>query len=418
MKYRAIKGVQDILPPDVYLWQEVESAARRVFASFGYAEIRPPIMESTEVFTRSIGETTDIVEKEMYTFNDRAGRRITLRPEGTAPVVRAFVQNHLYKLPLPRKYYYIGPMFRYERPQKGRFRQFHQVGVEAFGEEDPRMDAEVLDMLRLFLEKTGVPALNFEVNSIGCDGCRPAYRRELLDFLSAEMGSLCSDCRRRYSVNPLRVLDCKAKGCEAIKERAPLITDYLCEGCRKHFDDLCRCLETLGIPFKVNPSMVRGLDYYTRTIFEVSSESLGAQSAVAAGGRYDRLVEEFGAPPVTGIGFAVGMERLITLIKDRHGIDEPTPRLYLAAIGEEAALASFRLASELRARDVWVELDYSGASLKSQLRKAARFRAEYVFILGEDELSKGVVRYKRLSDGRQGEIGRDDVHAFLGLPVD
>ncbi|VAX31908.1 Histidyl-tRNA synthetase [hydrothermal vent metagenome] len=414
MKYRAIKGVQDILPPDVYLWQEVESIAAQVFAPFGYREIRTPVMEFTEVFTRSIGETTDIVEKEMYTFNDRAGRSITLRPEGTAPVVRAYVENHLYSLPSPQKYYYIGPMFRYERPQKGRFRQFHQIGVEAFGEEDPRMDAEVLDMLRCFLERVGMDNLRFEINSIGCDECRPLYRKALVDFLTGRIDSLCPDCRRRYEVNPLRVLDCKVKGCEEIKKKAPGITDYLCSGCREHFDALLGYLELLKIPFSVNPAMVRGLDYYTRTTFEVTSESLGAQSAVAAGGRYDKLIEEFGGPAVPGIGFAIGMERLTSLIKDRHGIVEPVPVVYFAAIGDEAEKAAYKLASEMRTKGIWVELDYSGASLKSRFRKADRLKATYVFILGEDELSRGTIRYKRLSDGEQGEINKDDVMQFFG----
>ncbi len=414
MKYRAIKGVQDILPPDVYLWQEVEATARQVFAPFGYREIRTPVMEFTEVFTRSIGETTDIVEKEMYTFNDRAGRSITLRPEGTAPVVRAYVENHLYSLPAPQKYYYIGPMFRYERPQKGRFRQFHQIGVEAFGEEDPRMDAEVLDMLRCFLERVGVDTLRFEVNSIGCDECRPIYRRALVDFLTGQMDSLCSDCRRRYEVNPLRVLDCKVTGCEEIKKKAPGITDYLCLGCRGHFDALLGYLELLKIPFSVNPAMVRGLDYYTGTTFEVTSESLGAQNTVAAGGRYDKLIEEFGGPAVPGIGFAIGMERLTALIKDRHGIVEPVPAVYFAAIGAEAENAVYKLASEMRTKGIRVELDYSGASMKSRFRKADRLKATYVFILGEDELSRGTVGYKRLSDGEQGEINKDDVMQFFG----
>jgi len=413
VKFRAIKGVQDILPPDVYLWQEVESAARQVFAPFGYREIRTPVMEFTEVFTRSIGETTDIVEKEMYTFSDRAGRSITLRPEGTAPVVRAYVENHLYRLPSPQKYYYIGPMFRYERPQKGRFRQFHQIGVEAFGEDDPRMDAEVLDMLRRFLERVGVDDLVFDINSIGCDECRPVYREALVDFLSSRLDSLCADCRRRYEVNPLRVLDCKVRACTELRRDAPRITEYLCSGCSRHFGALKDYLNLLDIPFRVDPGMVRGLDYYTRTTFEVTSESLGAQSAVAAGGRYDRLVEEFGGPAVPGIGFAIGMERLTTLIRDRHGVAEPGPSVYFAVVGDDAAGAAYKLASEMRKEGVWVELDYSGASLRSQFKKADRLKAAYVFILGEDELARGTVRYKRLSDGLQGEINRDDAVGFL-----
>ncbi len=415
MKYRAIKGVRDLLPPEVNLWQEVESLTRRFFASYGYREMRPPVMEFTEVFSRSIGETTDIVEKEMYTFHDRAGRSITLRPEGTAPVVRAYIQNHLYTLPSPQKYYYIGPMFRYERPQKGRLRQFHQIGVEAFGEKDPRMDAEMLDMLRGFLERAGIEGLTFEVNSIGCEVCRPAYREALLGFLGEELGSLCPDCLRRYRVNPLRVLDCKAEGCRSLRERAPRIGEYLCTGCAGHFEALRGHLDALRIPFRVNQAMVRGLDYYRRTIFEVTSEALGSQDAVAAGGRYDRLVEEFGGPPTPALGFAIGMERLVMLIMERRGVKEPVPEVYFVTIGKEAEALSFRLASEMRGRGVWVELDYSGASLRSQLRKADRHGARYAFIIGEEEISAGVVRYKRLSDGEQGEVRIEGIYRFLGV---
>jgi histidyl-tRNA synthetase len=414
VRYRAVKGVQDILAPDVFLWQEVENIARQVFSLYGYSEIRVPIIEFTEIFTRSIGETTDIVEKEMYTFNDRAGRSITLRPEGTAPVVRAYVQNHLYTKQSPQKYFYIGPMFRYERPQKGRFRQFHQIGVEAFGEKDNRLDAEIFDMLRLFLEKTGIDDLRFEINSIGCAECRPSYKSALIKFLSTRTGSLCSDCRRRFETNPLRVLDCKSATCKEIIKDAPRITGYLCDDCSSHLRALMENLNILDIPYSHNPDMVRGLDYYTGTTFEVISESLGAQNAVVAGGRYDGLVEDFGGPPTPGIGFAIGMERLTALIKERRGIDEPVPKVYIATVGAEAERAAYKLASEMRRRGVMVEIDYTVASLKSQFRKADKKKAEHVFIIGEEELSKGVIRFKRLSDGEQGEIGREEIYRFLG----
>lgn len=413
MRFRAIKGVQDILSPDIFLWQKVETAAHQVFSAFGYREIRPPIMEFTEVFSRSIGETTDIVEKEMYTFNDRAGRSITLRPEGTASVVRAYVQKHLYNLPAPQKYYCIGPMFRYERPQKGRFRQFHQIDVEAFGEDAPQIDAELLDMLRRFFESIGVNNLTFEVNSIGCDKCRPDYRGALKDFLSLEIDSLCDDCKRRYKTTPLRVLDCKVESCKNIIQGAPKVNDFLCQECREHFQLFQRNLKLLDIPHKVNFQIVRGLDYYTKTTFEVASDSLGAQNAVAGGGRYDKLVEEFGGPYTPAVGFAIGMERLITLLRSQQSVEEPIPTVFFATLGIEAERVALKLSSALRAKGIWVELDYRGASLRSQLRMADKLKALYVFIIGEDELSKGIVRYKRLSDGKQGEINKEDIFKFF-----
>ncbi|MBS1233360.1 MAG: hisS, partial [Nitrospirae bacterium] len=294
MKYTALKGVHDIFPPDVHTWQKVESVAKDVFTSYGFQELRAPVIESTDIFIRSIGETTDIVEKEMYTFTDKAGRHITLRPEGTAPVVRCFVEQHLYNLPSPQKFFYSGPMFRYERPQAGRFRQFYQIGAEAFGVAEPKIDAEILSMLKLFFERLGLKELNFEINSIGCRKCRPDYRTALLDFFSDRLEGFCPDCRRRYDQNPLRILDCKVDECIKLREGAPRVTDFLCAECREHFDALRSYAERLAIPCAINPEMVRGLDYYTRTTFEVTCKHLGAQNAVAAGGRYDLLVEDFG----------------------------------------------------------------------------------------------------------------------------
>ena len=279
---------------------------------YGFQELRAPIIESTDIFVRSIGETSDIVEKEMYTFSDKADRRITLRPEGTAPVVRSYVENHLYNLPSPQKFFYSGPMFRYERPQAGRFRQFYQIGAEAFGVSDPKIDAEILSMLKLFFERIGLKDLNFQINSIGCDKCRPGYKKALIDFFSDRLEGLCPDCKRRYEINPLRILDCKVEACVKLKEGAPHVTDSLCGECQIHFDAFQDFLKSLDVPFVINPNMVRGLDYYTRTTFEVTCEHLGSQNAVAAGGRYDKLVQEFGGPPTPAIGFAAGMERLTT----------------------------------------------------------------------------------------------------------
>ena len=412
-QHKALKGMQDILPPDIYIWQKVEAVAREIFSSYGFQEIRPPVVESTNVFTRSIGENTDIVEKEMYTFTDKGDRSISLRPEGTASVVRCYVEKNLHTMPSPQKFYYAGPMFRYERPQSGRFRQFYQIGVEAFGDPGPRMDAEVISMLRHCLERLGLQEITFNVNSIGCPECRPAYREKLIDFFAGGLDRLCPDCNRRYLTNPLRILDCKVDRCRDMRKGAPRVTDSLCEGCRTHFDSLLSFLELLGISYTVNPDMVRGLDYYTRTTFEVTSENLGAQNAVAAGGRYDRLVKEFGGPETPAIGFAIGMERIIELLKNSVAHDFPTPDVFVAAIGEPAARESMVIADRLRTKGFWVELGDVANSLKSQMRKADRLSSKYVFIIGEDELNAGKLKWKKLSDSSQGEISMFEITDFL-----
>lgn len=415
MKYNALKGVHDIFPPDIYIWQKVESVAEEVFSAYGFHELRVPIIESTDIFVRSIGETTDIVEKEMYTFPDKANRSITLRPEGTAPVVRCYVENHLYNLPSPQKFFYSGPMFRYERPQKGRFRQFYQIGVEAFGVFEPKLDAEILSMLKLFLERLGLEELNFEVNSIGCEKCRPDYRKALSDFFSNKTAMLCPDCKRRYIQNPLRILDCKVDSCIELRKGAPQVTNYLCSECKEHFGEFLSLLKLINVSYVVNPDMVRGLDYYTRTTFEVTSEHLGAQKAVAAGGRYDRLVEEFGGPPTPAIGFAIGMERLVEILKNKSETLEPSPKVVLATIGKEADKEGLSIAEKLRAKGIQVELGYGNASLKSQLRRADRLNANYVFIIGDDELKSGRIKWKNLKDGSQGEIGIGEILEFKGF---
>ncbi len=413
MKYSALKGIHDIFPPDSFIWQHVENTAKEIFSSYGFHELRAPIIESTEVFIRSIGESSDIVEKEMYTFNDRAGRRITLRPEGTAPVVRCYIENHLYNLPSPQKFFYSGPMFRYERPQAGRFRQFYQIGAEAFGISEPVIDAEILSLLKLFFEKLGLKELNFEINSIGCDVCRPDFRKALLDFFSTKLEGLCPDCRRRYEINPLRILDCKVPDCIKLKEGAPVVIKYLCKECTEHFNSFQEYLKLLNIPFNINPNMVRGLDYYTRTTFEVTCEHLGAQNAVAAGGRYDKLVEEFGGPKTPAIGFAAGMERIITLLKDSGSIGIPSPKIFIASLDIESCKKALSIATDLRAKGLWTELGYHGNSLKSQLRRADRISAEYVFIIGEDELRSGKLKWKNLSDKSQGEILFSEIEKFF-----
>lgn len=412
-RYHALKGMQDILPPDIYIWQKIEAAAKEIFPLFGFKEIRPPIVESTSVFTRSIGENTDIVEKEMYTFNDKAGRSISLRPEGTASVVRAYVENHLHNLPSPQKFFYSGPMFRYERPQSGRFRQFYQTGVELFGSSSPKSDAEVISMLGRFLEKIGLEGLSFQVNSIGCEKCRPGYKEAVTGFFSDRLDNLCPDCRRRLNLNPLRILDCKVERCVEMKNGAPQIIDYLCEACKKHFDKLLSMLSVLGIKYTVNPEMVRGLDYYTRTTFEVTSGSLGAQNAVAAGGRYDKLVKAFGGPETPAVGFAVGMERIVELLKRSGQSDLPVPDIFIAFIGDAAEAESMMIAERIRGAGYWAELGESEASLKSQMRRADRLSVKYVFIIGDEELNRKIIKWKRLSDSEQGEIPISGLTDFL-----
>ena len=416
MKYNALKGVHDIFPPDIYIWQNVEKIARDIFSVYGFQELRTPIIESTDIFIRSIGETTDIVEKEMYTFSDKGDRRITLRPEGTAPVVRCYVENHLYNLPAPQKFFYSGPMFRYERPQAGRFRQFFQIGAEAFGAGEPKIDAEILSMLKLFFERLGLKGLNFEVNSIGCEKCRPDYRKALLNFFSNRIDGFCPDCKRRYDQNPLRILDCKVDACIKLREGSPHVADFLCNECKEHFDIFKSYLQLLNIPYAINPNMVRGLDYYTRTTFEVTCKHLGAQNAVAAGGRYDRLVEDFGGPATPAIGFAIGMERITSLLKSSGTDTIPAPSVFIAAIGETAVKECLVMADRLRENGVWAELGYAGNSLKSQLRRADRLSTDYVLVIGDDEIASGRLKWKRLSDGIQGEIAISEVYDFFTPP--
>lgn len=417
MKYNQVKGTQDIFAPDIAIWQRAEAVARQTFAPYGFGELRTPVMEHTEVFTRSIGETSDIVEKEMYTFSDRSDRSITLRPEGTASVVRSYVQHHLNDLPAPQKFYYIGPMFRYERPQKGRQRQFHQIGAEAFASSDPTVDAEMIAMLRDYLGRMGLGGLKVELNSIGCSECRPAYREALTAYFSARVGHLCEDCKRRLQANPLRILDCKVEGCRQQKADAPVVTDYLCTGCQEHSDHLDTLLGALDVDVTKNPRLVRGLDYYTKTIFEVTTDALGAQNAVAAGGRYDRLVKEFGGPDTPAFGFAIGMERLVALCAASQNIAAPEgPYAYITPLGWDAAPMAAKVASGLRARGLWVETGEPGASLKSQLKRADRFRARYALFIGADELARGEAGWKSLQGDDSGKVSLSDL-GWIGRGV-
>ena len=417
MSVTAIKGMNDILPGEVETWQFLEQSAREVFGLYGFAEIRTPVPEKTELFCRSIGETTDIVEKEMYTFEDKSGNSLTLRPEGTAPVMRAFIQNKLHNLDPVSKLYYLGPMFRYERPQKGRYRQFHQLGAEVLGVEDAKIDAQLLAMLHQYFVHIGIENVSLQVNSLGCPVCRPDYRQQLIDYLASRLNSLCPDCQRRYLTNPLRVLDCKAQGCKAATVDAPAVIEHLCTECDSHFSQVKGYLDQLAIPYSVNARMVRGLDYYVRTTFELVTDQLGSQNAVAAGGRYDGLVESLGGPAVPGIGFAIGLERLV-LLKGEAKIAAASPQLFIAAIGAEAADRAFVLMSQLQQAGVRAEMDYLGKSLKAQMRRANKLHAAFTLIIGEEELQSGRAQLKDMSDSSQSAVELDNLATELVAKFD
>jgi histidyl-tRNA synthetase len=423
MKITAIKGFSDILPGEVEIWQAVEAKAREVFSAYNFSEIRIPILEKTELFSRSIGETTDIVEKEMYTFEDRDGRsadmseatKLTLRPEGTAGVVRAYVEAEMHKSEPARKLYYMGPMFRRERPQKGRTRQFHQIGAEALGRGDPFIDAEILLLLSDFFGAVGLTEPSLQINSLGDSECRPQYREKLLVFLKQHEESLCDNCRRRIDRNPLRALDCKEPGCIRATKDAPSILDSLCVNCQEHFQTVQRLLRETHVQFTLNPRMVRGLDYYCRTTFEWTTTRLGSQSAVAAGGRYDGLVQELGGPAIPGVGFAMGVERLTMLLRMQETAPANGPSCYVVWVGEKARDWAFPLVHRLRQKGLSVEIDGESRSLKSQMRRADKLKAAAVLIVGDDELAKGKAVWRNMASKQQEEIGLDKVEAELTM---
>ncbi len=416
MNIQAIKGVKDILPGEVEVWQFIENKARALFETYGFSEIRAPVFEYTELFSRSIGETTDIVEKEMYTFEDTTGKKITLRPEGTAPVVRAYIEHQLYNKAHITKLYYFGPMFRHERPQAGRYRQFYQIGTEVFGIDSPILDAEVLSMLSKIMEAIDVKGLELQINSLGCKDCRPRYKEALKQFLKDKHPLLCENCQRRMDRNPLRVLDCKSKTCKDAVKDAPVILDYLCDFCKQHFDKVKDTLNTLKVPYSINPRLVRGLDYYTKTTFELVSFNLGAQNAVAAGGRYDGLVEELGGPKTPGIGFAIGVERLVSLMK-KDNFKTNKPDIFIATLGDESKNITVALMDSLRKKGIRAETDYEGSSLKSQMRKADKLGARYVLIIGDDEIKKGTALLRDMEKKTQEEAAINKIVETLAAKL-
>lgn len=407
VKYNRLKGFYDVIPPDTHIWNTVEKIVADKLILYGYEEIRLPIVEATDLFCRGIGEGTDIVEKEMYTFTDRAGRSLTLRPEGTASAVRAYIENQLYNRPSPQKFFYIGPMFRYERPQKGRQRQFYQIGVEAFGIGNPSLDAEMLFMAKTILNCLGLDSLTFEINSIGCKSCRPVFIKVLQDYYKDKLNSLCSDCSRRYNTNPLRILDCKVPGCAELKNDAPVIRSSLCAECKGHFDEFIHYIEEYGLSFKINDRLVRGLDYYTKTAFEITTDSLGAQNAVLAGGRYDYLVEQFGGASTPAIGFALGLERIITLLKNKVRAFNPI-KVFIANLGENSFVQAQKIADTIRGCNIISETNLGSTSLKNQIRRGDRLGARFVVILGDEEIKTNRIKWKDLKNGSDHDGLLDD----------
>lgn len=407
------KGTKDMLPQDAYKWHYVESKAREVASLFGFREIRTPMFEHTELFTRGVGETTDIVTKEMYTFLDKGGRSMTLRPEGTAGVARAFIENGLAQQTLPMKAYYLASVFRYERPQNGRLREHHQFGVELYGSESPSADAEVIALADAFLRSVGLSSLTLNINSIGCRECRAKYNAALKEYIGANLAGMCAQCRDRFDRNPLRILDCKEEKCRVITAGAPKITDFLCEDCRAHFEGVQKQLSRQGIAFSVNPSIVRGLDYYTRTVFEFVSEDIGAQGTVCGGGRYNHLVEEVGGKPTPAVGFGLGLERLIMVLENTDALKAQPERtdVYLAALGDRAAEYVPVLAASLRAEGVKTEFDLMGRGLKAQMKYADKCGARFTVVIGDNELDRGAAALKDMASGESAECAFRDIAA-------
>jgi len=418
MKFSSQRGTRDILPVDMPYWHGLEAVCRRLFRLYNYHEIKTPIFESTELFARSIGESSDIVSKEMYTFKDKGDRSITLRPEATAPVVRAAMQNNLIENDKVTKLYYIGPMFRYERPQAGRYRQFYQAGVEVFGSKDPALDAEIILLSEQIMNRLGLKDLEVNLNSVGCSECRPEYLKNLKDFFTSNIKSMCEDCNNRLEVNTLRILDCKNKQCQEYINNASIIEDYLCENCRNQLEQVKVYLDKFSIKYKTVNRLVRGLDYYTGTTFEIVSGKLGAQNAVCGGGRYDNLVAEFGGKPTPAVGFAIGMDRVVEILKQNteHGkqnTDHRRKMLYVVTLGDKGREKGIDLLFQIRKRGYEADIDYVGKSLKSQMKDADRQNVKYVLIVGEDEVKSGKAILKNLATSEQKEISFDDVLTLI-----
>lgn len=412
---RRPRGTSDILPGQVEKWQYIEGKIRQICREYGYTEIRTPIFESTELFQRGVGETTDVVEKEMYTFLDKGENSLTLRPEGTASVVRAFVENSLYGQALPLKLYYLGPMFRYDRPQAGRFRQFHQFGVEVLGSTDPLVDAEMMVMAMDLYHRLGLDNLELQLNSVGCPECRIQHRAALQEFLTPRAEKLCDNCRKRLERNPMRVLDCKGENCQVATVGAPTTLQYLCADCKAHFNTVRDVLDTAGIKYVINERMVRGLDYYTRTAFEILAPGIGAQASIGGGGRYDGLVEELGGPPTPGVGYALGIERIL-LALELQGEQLPVSsqvEVFVGTLGSEQKRLAFSILSRLRKQGIFANMDYLGRSLKAQMKQAGKLGARFTVLVGGEELARQAVTIRDMQEGKQEEVSLEKLENFL-----
>ncbi len=408
------KGTKDVLPADSYKWQYVEEKARQIARLYGLREIRTPVFEYTELFSRGVGETTDVVTKEMYTFLDKGNRSVTLKPEGTAGVARSFIENGLYGTPMPLKMYYIIPAFRYERPQAGRLREFHQFGAEVYGSAAPDTDAEVIALAHDFIASLGLKA-KLRINSIGCKKCRKAFNDALKEYFRPRLGEMCPDCRARFDKNPMRMLDCKVPACKAIAAGAPTILDYLCDDCKEHFAAVQKYLQIAGIPYEIDPGIVRGLDYYTRTVFEFVSEEIGAQGTVLGGGRYDGLIEEIGGPSTPAVGFAAGLERLL-LLMEKSGASfpaAPAPVVYIAGMDAACREKAFEIAAVLRRAGVPCEVDHMERSLKAQFKYADKLQAKYTAVIGGNELQEGVMDVKNMSDSSRERVPFADAVGYF-----
>ncbi|MFP3999233.1 MAG: histidine--tRNA ligase [Desulfobacterales bacterium] len=402
-----VRGFKDILPPETSVWRYIEDTAKEHFEKFGFKEMRPPVLEQAELFQRSIGEHTDIVEKEMYTFSGSKDKMLTLRPEATASVVRAYIQHKLYAADPVCKFYTIGPMFRKERPQRGRYRQFHQINAEVFGVDSPYMDAQLIFMLMTYFSRLSITGLSAHLNSLGCPECRPAFRQKLSEMLSERTENLCEDCVRRLNKNPLRVLDCKKDSCRKAVADAPLMLDFLCKDCSRHFNHVKSALDALDVAYEIDPRLVRGLDYYTRTAFEIQTEELGAQNAVAGGGRYDNLVEMLGGPSQPAIGFAIGADRLVELVEAKIPVSDPGPMVFLVPMGDAAMELAAKWACRLSEAGIRTEADFSGRSLKAMMRRADRMGAENVLIVGDREIEQNEAVLRNMKTRDQNSIPMD-----------
>ena len=401
------RGTEDVLPKDSKLWQYIEKTAREVCDLYGYKEIRTPVFEHTELFQRGVGDTTDVVQKEMYTFEDKGGRSITLKPEGTATLVRSYIENSLYANPQPTKLSYIIPCFRYEKPQSGRLREFHQFGIECFGASGASTDAEVISLAWMFLKKLGLSGITLNINSIGCPVCKKEYNKKLRAYFEEYKGELCATCLERLEKNPMRIIDCKSEICSRIAKDAPKMVDHLCTECSEHFEETKARLSGMGIDFRVNPDIVRGLDYYTKTVFEFVSDCLGAQSTVCGGGRYSGLVEELGGKPADGIGFAAGIERLILVLKAQKGEEvsfDDGPAVFVATMGDEADKEAQKLIFELRTKGIHAQQDLCGRSLKAQMKYADKLAARYSVVIGDDEIANNKGNLKNMGTGEVKEV--------------